>query len=136
VVAAHCHTCHEAGFNGAPHIGVRGQWAPRLSYGLDARLRSAINGHGGMPARGGMTALTDSELRHAVIYMYSRNDNATRQPWPPVLQPASHGCAPATAQPPAGLKPVLAQQATVIRHDIAGHRIPDPVAVATRKPCA
>jgi len=80
VVATQCHKCHEAGLNGAPHIGVSSEWAPRLAHGLDALVRSAINGHGGMPARGGMTDLTDSELRHAIIYMYSRNDKAVRQP--------------------------------------------------------
>jgi len=80
VVAAQCHKCHEAGLNGAPHIGVRSEWAPRLAHGLDALVRSAINGHGGMPARGGMTDLTDSELRHAIIYMVSRDDKLPKQP--------------------------------------------------------
>ncbi len=80
VVAAQCHKCHETGLNGAPHIGVRSEWAPRLAHGLDALVRSAINGHGGMPARGGMTDLTDSELRHAIMYMVSRDDRLTKQP--------------------------------------------------------
>ncbi len=29
-----------------------------------------IKGHGGMPVRGGMADLTDSELRSAIIYMF------------------------------------------------------------------
>jgi len=80
VVEAQCHKCHEAGLGGAPKIGERSQWAPRLAHGLDALVRSAINGHGGMPARGGMTNLTDSELRHAIIYMYSKNDKTAKAP--------------------------------------------------------
>jgi cytochrome c5 len=80
VVASQCHKCHEAGVGGAPKIGVRSEWAPRLAHGLDALVRSAINGHGGMPARGGITNLTDSELRHAIIYMYSKNDKPTKLP--------------------------------------------------------
>jgi cytochrome c5 len=80
VVAAQCHKCHEAGLGGAPRIGERSQWAPRLAHGLDALVRSAINGHGGMPARGGMTNLTDAELRHAIIYMYSKNDKTVKLP--------------------------------------------------------
>jgi cytochrome c5 len=35
-------------------------------------VRSAINGHGGMPARGGMASLTDAEMRNAVIYMMNK----------------------------------------------------------------
>jgi cytochrome c5 len=80
VVATQCHKCHETGLGGAPRIGARGELAPRLSHGLDALVRSAINGHGGMPARGGVTNLTDSELRHAIIYMYSKNDKVGKQP--------------------------------------------------------
>ncbi|SPE30332.1 putative cytochrome c5 [Burkholderiales bacterium] len=76
VVKAQCHKCHEAGVGGAPKIGDRAAWAPRLSHGLDALVRSAINGHGGMPARGGMVNLTDSELRHAIVFMYSKNEEA------------------------------------------------------------
>jgi cytochrome c5 len=74
VVAAQCHKCHEAGIAGAPRIGARADWTPRLSHGLDALVRSAINGHGGMPARGGMINLTDPELRRAIIYMYSKDE--------------------------------------------------------------
>lgn len=74
IVNAQCHKCHETGVGGAPKIGDRDAWAPRLSHGLDALTRSAINGHGGMPARGGMVNLTDSELRRAIIYMFSKND--------------------------------------------------------------
>ena len=39
--------------------------------GLDTLVRSAINGHGGMPARGGLANLTDSELRSAIVYMFN-----------------------------------------------------------------
>ena len=76
VVQAQCHKCHEAGVGGAPRIGDTAAWAPRLSHGLDALVRSAINGHGGMPARGGMINLTDDELRSAIRYMYSRKPDA------------------------------------------------------------
>jgi cytochrome c5 len=75
VVKAQCHKCHEAGVGGAPRIGDRAAWAPRLSHGLDALVRSAINGHGGMPPRGGVANLTDSELRHAILYMYNDKKN-------------------------------------------------------------
>ena len=69
VVSAQCSKCHEAGIGGAPKIGDRSAWIPRLTQGLDPLVRSAINGHGGMPPRGGMANLTDAELRSAVVYM-------------------------------------------------------------------
>lgn len=70
VVKAQCVKCHEAGLHGAPKIDDRAAWIPRMKYGVDAIVRSAINGHGVMPARGGMANLTDTELRAAILYMF------------------------------------------------------------------
>jgi cytochrome c5 len=70
VVRAQCSKCHQDGSGGAPLIGDRAAWAPRLKDGLDATVRSAINGHGSMPARGGMANLSDLEVRNAVTYMF------------------------------------------------------------------
>jgi len=70
IVKVQCSKCHEAGKGGAPRIGDRNAWAPRLRDGLDNTVRSATKGHGGMPARGGMADLTDHELRSAIIYMF------------------------------------------------------------------
>jgi len=71
VVQMQCATCHQKGEGGAPKIGDKDAWIPHLRQGVDAAVRSAIRGHGGMPARGGMTDLTDRELRSAVIYMFN-----------------------------------------------------------------
>lgn len=70
IVKAQCSKCHQAGVGGAPRIGDRDAWIPRLKQGLDTLVQSAIRGHGGMPARGGMANLTDSELKDAVIYLF------------------------------------------------------------------
>ena len=70
VVKSQCIKCHEAGLHGAPKIDDRAAWAPRMKHGLDATVRSAIKGHGAMPARGGMANLTDTELRAAILYMF------------------------------------------------------------------
>ncbi len=72
VVQARCRNCHETGKGGAPKIGDRDAWIPRLKDGLDPLVRSAINGHGGMPARGGMANLTDAEMRNAITYMFNK----------------------------------------------------------------
>ena len=69
IVQAQCVKCHATGVDGAPRIGDRSAWIPRLKQGLDALVRSATRGHGGMPARGGMAGLTDTELRSAIVYM-------------------------------------------------------------------
>ena len=71
VVQAQCVKCHETGVGGAPKIGDRAAWAPRLKSGLDDLVRSAIKGHGGMPARGGMADLGDPEMRNAVLFMFN-----------------------------------------------------------------
>jgi cytochrome c5 len=71
VVRAQCIKCHEAGVGGAPKIGDRTAWIPRFKQGVDPLVRSAINGHGGMPPRGGMATLTDGEIRNAIVYMFN-----------------------------------------------------------------
>lgn len=71
IVHAECSKCHEAGVGGAPLIGDHVAWAPRASQGFDVLVRSAINGHGGMPARGGLVSLADGQIAAAIAYMLS-----------------------------------------------------------------
>ena len=69
IVKEQCAKCHQKGVGGAPRIGDREAWTPRLKDGLDNAVRAAIHGHGGMPPRGARADLTDAEVRSAVIYM-------------------------------------------------------------------
>lgn len=69
IVLDQCSRCHGTGVAGAPRIGDRDAWIARARLGLDGLVRSAIHGHGAMPARGGMADLTDAEVRSAVHYM-------------------------------------------------------------------
>jgi len=78
VVQAQCHKCHQAGVKGAPRIGDREAWIPRLKQGIEHAVRSAIRGHGGMPPRGDRADLTDTEIRNAILHMY--NPGAAPQP--------------------------------------------------------
>jgi cytochrome c5 len=73
IVSTQCAKCHRSGVAGAPKIGDREAWSARVKPGVDSLVRSAIKGHGGMPARGGMADLTDPEIRDAVIYMVTRS---------------------------------------------------------------
>ena len=89
VVKAQCVKCHRTGVNGAPKIGDRDAWTPRLKLGVDNLVRSAIRGHGGMPPRGGQANLTDAELRNAIIYMFNPSvaSGASRAPGPAAASP-------------------------------------------------
>lgn len=71
VVKVQCAKCHQNGDNGAPKIGDRAAWVPRLKKGLDTLVASAIHGHGAMPARGGMPDLSDDQIRGAIVAMFS-----------------------------------------------------------------
>ena len=72
VVQAACIRCHGTGAGGAPRIGDKAAWSQRISQGVDAVTKSAIRGHGSMPARGGLADLTDREVTGAILYMFGR----------------------------------------------------------------
>jgi len=64
-----CASCH----NGLqPKLGDRAAWEPRLKRGVDVLVMSALNGKGGMPAKGGNAALSEDDVRAAVNYMVSQ----------------------------------------------------------------
>ncbi len=69
VVKAVCSMCHAAGLMGAPKIGDKAQWAPRIAQGHDTLVSHAIKGIRMMPAKGGNADLTDDEVAGAVKYM-------------------------------------------------------------------
>lgn len=65
-----CAVCHAAGIAGAPKLGDKAAWGPRLSAGVDGLTASAIKGKNAMPPRGGSTA-SDAEIKVVVQYMVS-----------------------------------------------------------------
>ncbi len=71
IVQAQCTKCHRDGLEGAPKIGDRAAWIPRMSQGIDQLVKSAVHGHGAMPARGGIADLSDREIESAVVYMFN-----------------------------------------------------------------
>ncbi len=68
VVDAVCGACHNTGAAGAPKIGDKAAWQPRADKGMDALLKSAQDGKGAMPPRGGQN-VPDAELKKAITYM-------------------------------------------------------------------
>jgi len=65
-----CQTCHAAGVAGAPKLGDKAAWAPRLAQGIDGLTASAIKGKNAMPPKGGSTA-SEAEIKAVVTYMVS-----------------------------------------------------------------
>jgi cytochrome c5 len=65
-----CQTCHVAGLAGAPKLGDKVAWAPRVALGIDGLTASVIKGKGAMPAKGGSSA-SEAEIKAVVTYMVS-----------------------------------------------------------------
>jgi len=66
-----CGACHEAGVAGAPKMGDKAAWAPRIGAGLDALTKTVVAGKGAMPPNGGSDA-TPEELTRAVVFMANK----------------------------------------------------------------
>jgi cytochrome c5 len=67
-----CSACHSTGVNGAPKIGDKAAWGPRIAQGKDTLYKDAIAGKGNMPPKGG-TTWPDATIRMTVDYMVSLN---------------------------------------------------------------
>ncbi|NML13856.1 c-type cytochrome [Azohydromonas caseinilytica] len=63
-----CQACHAAGVAGAPKVGDKAAWAPRVAQGIDALTANAIKGKGAMPPKGG-SAAPDADIKAVVTYM-------------------------------------------------------------------
>jgi len=72
-----CQACHATGAAGAPKVGDKGAWGPRIGQGKDTLYKHALGGFtgksGAMPAKGGNPGLSDAEVKAAVDYMVSQS---------------------------------------------------------------
>jgi len=64
-----CMACHATGAAGAPKMGDKAAWAPRIKTGNEALYASVLKGKGAMPPKGGNASLGDPEVKAAVDYM-------------------------------------------------------------------
>ena len=69
---ASCAACHTTGAAGAPKLGDKSTWAPRIKSGIDTLYNSAIKGKNAMPAKGGNASLSDADVKAVVDYMVSQ----------------------------------------------------------------
>ena len=72
-----CTSCHTAGVTGAPKLGNKADWAPRIKQGIATLIKHAEDGYTGpdgnhMPARGGNPALSDAQVEATVKWMVSQ----------------------------------------------------------------
>jgi cytochrome c5 len=71
-----CFACHAAGVAGAPKLGDKAAWGPRIAQGNDTLYMHSIKGFQGkagmMPPKGGNMALSDADVKAAVDYMVSQ----------------------------------------------------------------
>ena len=96
-----CTACHTAGVAGAPKVGDKAAWAPRIKQGLNGLLASATKGKGSMPPKGGDVSLSDDELSRAIVYMANQSGAKFKEPAAPKAAPAAAQPAAAAAAPQA-----------------------------------
>jgi len=64
-----CQACHVMGIAGAPKLGDKAAWKPRIAKGGDALLSSVKNGLNAMPPNGACANCSDDQLRSVIEYM-------------------------------------------------------------------
>ena len=77
VYDAGCTTCHKTGLMGAPKLGDKAVWAPRIAQGEAKLVSKSIVGFKGakgmMPPKGGNAKLTPLQVGNAVAYMVQQS---------------------------------------------------------------
>ncbi len=73
-----CTTCHTNPATGAPQLGDKAEWAPRIAEGIPTLIDHALNGYTGpdghhMPAKGGNPALTKEQIAATVKWIVSQS---------------------------------------------------------------
>jgi cytochrome c5 len=104
-----CKGCHGTGANGAPKVGDKSAWGPRIGQGYDTLLAHALKGYKGMPVKGGNADLDDVEVGRAIVYMANQSGASFKEPAVPApvasattsASAASAAPAPAAASAPA-----------------------------------
>ncbi|MBT7335650.1 MAG: cytochrome c5 family protein [Gammaproteobacteria bacterium] len=66
----YCASCHNSGISGAPKLGDKQAWGPRIAKGRDLLLQATIVGvQPSMPPKGMCFRCSDDDLGAAVDYM-------------------------------------------------------------------
>ncbi len=77
VYDASCASCHNGGIMGAPKLGDKAAWAPRIAQGNAKLVSNSEIGFTGkkgmMPAKGGNPKLSSADVKVAVAYMVEKS---------------------------------------------------------------
>jgi len=72
-----CQACHGAGIAGAPKVGDKAAWGPRIAQGKDTLYNHALHGFSGksgvMPPKGGRADWPDDLIKQAVDHIVELN---------------------------------------------------------------
>ena len=108
-----CSTCHGTGAMGAPKVGDKGAWGPRIAQGYDTLLSHALHGLRQMQPKGGNPSLDDVEVARAMVFMANQSGASFKEPPAPAASAApaaasAAASAPAPAAAPAASAPAAA----------------------------
>jgi len=67
-----CKMCHGTGMMGAPKLGDKKSWGPRVEQGEMKLTQHAIQGFNKMPPKGNCRTCSDEDIANAVAYMLSK----------------------------------------------------------------
>ena len=77
VYEANCAACHKVSLMGAPKLGDKAAWAPRIAQGEALLVSHSIKGFTGkkgvMAPKGGNAKLTDAQVGNATAYMVQQS---------------------------------------------------------------
>ena len=68
-----CFACHGTGAAGAPKLGDKAAWEPRIAKGMDTLMKHAKEGFNAMPPMGTCMDCSDAEMQAVVDYMVEQS---------------------------------------------------------------
>ena len=68
-----CAVCHASGAAGAPKVGDKEAWAPRIAQGDEALMQAVMNGKNAMPPKGTCMDCSEEDLKAAMHYMVNNS---------------------------------------------------------------
>ncbi len=69
----YCVICHASGVAGAPKIGDKTAWKPRIAKGMAKLDENVMKGLNAMPPKGSCMDCTDAQLKAAVEYIVKQS---------------------------------------------------------------
>lgn len=68
-----CTGCHSTGAAGAPKLGDKAAWAPRIAQGISKVYEHALGGLNAMPPKGMCSSCSDDEIKATVDFMVGKS---------------------------------------------------------------